>query len=86
MKIKHVYDLTIKDVECPVDGEKIEYSVTLESNQKILVEDILEFFDTVKTHPVFQEDLVSATVSHFGCEVTIYGQHSGVSIRSNQKP
>jgi len=86
MKTKHVYDLVVKDVECPVDGEKIEYEVTLESSQKILVEDILEFFDTIKTHPIFQEDLVSATVNHFGCEVIINGEHSGVSIWSSQKP
>ncbi len=83
MIIENTYEFEVDDVECPVDGQKIKYHVILETSEKILVEDILDFFENVKTHPIFQEDLARAACRHFGCDVEIKGLHNGVAIHSN---
>ncbi len=85
MITKNIYEFEVDDVECPVDGQKIRYHVVLTTSEKILVEDIFDFFETVKTHPIFQEDLTRAICRHFGCDVEITGIHSGVAIRSDYR-
>jgi len=66
------------ECNCPVNGERDVYQVTLVSHEKILVEDIIEYMGRFSNETVFQEDLTQKIAKDFNCETTSIGSHSGV--------
>lgn len=62
---------------CPVDDSRDIYSVTVEANGIVKVEDILAAVSALP-EVAFQEAITLALAAKIGCTVTTVGYHSGV--------
>ena len=80
---------------CPNNGEKDNYTVTIETNQFWQVEDIIYYTSSFKNRKIYQEDLTEYLVKRlhstktspnynrrqgFIGRITITGTHQGVEI------
>lgn len=64
-------------VECPNNGVKIAYALTIETPNRIFVEDIVAACDV---RSAFHEDLADALATKFGGRQTMRAYHHGVWI------
>jgi hypothetical protein len=79
--MKCTYNIEVR-AQCPVNPTDVDlYSITIESESLIKVEDILAF---VKSHAgeknVFQEVLTQQCAVTLGATVTSVGWHSGIKV------
>ncbi len=74
-----VHRLTIVG-DCPVDGARDIYELTVTTYRMIKVESILEAVTTATDRPDFQEAITTRIKTHLGdgVEVRTVGTHSGV--------
>ena len=78
LKTMNIYEYQFITV-CPNDGEKINYSLQVESDQMIMAEHIVETCRQIKG---FQEAIASELKEKIGGNVKLTGTHSGVRITS----
>ena len=81
MKCKNEYRGRFES-RCPVDERRDSYEVDIDSKHTIQVEDILKYFEEVKTKKVFQEDHAKNLSKLFNADVMITGFHSGIRVSS----
>lgn len=78
----NVYELELR-ARCPIHAELTDiYSVRLESESLVKVEDILEFMRRFSERQVFQEDVTREIAVGLGVKAQLVGLHSGVRITS----
>ncbi len=65
---------------CPSDGEEIEYSLELQTDKFILVEDIKSFVEGLKNEKIYQEPLTELLFKKFACPVVTFGIHQDVEV------
>lgn len=65
---------------CPVDDETIKFSVTIEVEGMIKVEDIHRHSAALTDKPIMQEPYTHELAALFDARVTTIGTHSGVKI------
>jgi hypothetical protein len=71
-------DITFRAI-CPIHKVRDQYELTVESPQLIMVEEILEYVESLATVEETQEEITATIAQHFaGCTVTTTGNHSGV--------
>jgi hypothetical protein len=74
-----VYEFKTK-ATCPVDGEVIEFDVTIYSEDMIEVEDILDHVRDMTASHIMQEPFTQRLADRLNVSVTTIGTHSGVKI------
>lgn len=78
----NTYELEVRAI-CPHNKELIDvYDVTIQTNEIIKAETILEWFTRYSTRQVYQEDLTKESAVGLGARVTTVGIHAGVKITS----
>lgn len=65
---------------CPVNSQAIDYTLTIKTEQRILVEVIQERLDHIKEG--FHEDIADQLIRTFGGEQVLEAMHHGVHIRT----
>ncbi len=70
-------------VECPNNGQRIEYLLEIQTTKVILVEKLQSFLK--KNKRAFHEDLADALVEAFGGLQTLKAEHHGVLIETVRK-
>lgn len=66
--------------ECPIDGERIEFAITVAVEGMVNVEDILERCKRLTASAIMQEPFTEKLAALLEAEVTTIGTHSGVKI------
>lgn len=82
--MQNVYDLNFC-APCPVNGEKINYSITLTVTDGMIPVEDIQIALSEMVSPIMQEDLWTALKTRFapqGALVDIVGTHSNVKITS----
>jgi hypothetical protein len=74
MNVRHELAMQGK---CPVDDTLDNYTVTVEAERIVKVEDILAAVASLP-QPLFQEEITKRLAGELGCTVTTVGYHSGV--------
>ena len=78
----NTYELTVT-ARCPVQPSLVDiYRATVESEEKINVETILQIFLDKQEITIFQEDLAKYAAGVLNAKVTLIGYHSGVKTTS----
>ena len=68
---------------CPINRRSDKYWATLETSNMVEVEKLIEFCETRKLEPIFQEDWTKLLQDAFGGKITLVGHHhGGVRIKS----
>ncbi len=68
---------------CPNDGNPIEYSLKIESEEFIMCEDISEMLDKYALDPIYQEAIADELFRKLGCRrLCITGTHAGIDVAS----
>ncbi len=67
---------------CPNNGAKIEYEATIETTDRIMVEDIVS--ECLKIKSGFHEDIADKLIARFGGVQTIKAHHHGVDLKSRR--
>ena len=76
MLVKHTLAMTAL---CPVDGKQDAYTVMVECNRIIKVEDILAACARFQQEALFQEQITQELSHILDAKVTTTGLHSGVA-------
>jgi hypothetical protein len=63
---------------CPQDNLPDVYTMTVEGNRCVTVEDIIAAVDAWKKKKAYQEVVTADLARRLGCTVTTVGWHSGV--------
>lgn len=74
----NIYELTHR-TPCPNGGLMDAYAIKIESEQTIMVEDILKAMKEAPS-PTFQEALADWLRNQLGARITITGIHYGIKI------
>ena len=79
--MKNTYELHVV-CRCPVSDYIDMYQMSVESDEMIQVESILQVINAVRDEKAFQEDLCRRFSESLGKRVTLVGWHSGVKVTS----
>ncbi len=67
---------------CPVNGARIEYTLTIETMRLISVEDLLERLEAVPV--ALHEEIADHLLEIFGGKQTLVAYHHGVTIETTR--
>lgn len=68
---------------CPVNGIRIKYLLTIQSDQKIMVEAIIKSVDSFADD--FHEEIADKLHKEFGGLQTLVAEHHGVRITTHRE-
>ena len=76
----NIYGYTFK-VRCPNDDAEIEYTLLIQHNEMILVEDIIK---ACKFPPSYQEDIADKLRELLPGKISISAEHQGVEVTTTR--
>lgn len=65
---------------CPVDRTRDFYTITITSDEPVMVERIHEIVKVCTSNPITQEDLTKQLATYLGQRVDSIGYHSNVKV------
>lgn len=68
--------------QCPVNGVRVEFDLTINTGSVIKVEDILKEIEDIQKG--FHEDIADRLLSRFGGSQTLVADHHGVRIETTR--
>jgi hypothetical protein len=68
--------------KCPGNGVRVKYTLEIQTEELVMVEDILEFVDENTAQPVYHEQIADAFAGMFPGIQVMRADHHGVHIET----